>query len=415
MLGAAARRLSRRARDARGALPARPVGGGARAARGRPPAPIASSWCWRPRRAGPTAPPTGSACWRRRASPFPPLTIDQRLDRAERLLRGGVPKTAADEAERIVTEVRDPSIVVRALRIVADGAQRLGRHEAAAKRARPRHSPGGGRPAGRRFGSSRPGCCCAPASASRPSRSSPAWRRAARRPTPPRRSGCARARSRTPSARPTRRRCTARWRRAIPSARSRAPRSGGSAGTRTSRATRARPRSSGASWWTLPATAPYRQAALYWRARATEEARDRAAAAPLYAQVIAEAPRSYYGHLTLARTGGARSPGTLGVGHAARRSRRGTGRRSRLRARRPAAPPGAGRERAGGAGGGRRSGPPATPCACTASRAPTCATSAITWRCASSAGTSPRSPPAETRRCRARSGRCSTRSAGATT
>src|SRR6185369_13174838 len=59
----------------------------------------------------------------------PALTIDQRIDRAERLLRGGVPKTAADEAERIATEARDPSIIVRALRIVADGAQRLGRPE----------------------------------------------------------------------------------------------------------------------------------------------------------------------------------------------------------------------------------------------------------------------------------------------
>ena len=63
----------------------------------------------------------------------PPLTLDQRLNRAERLLRGGVPKTAADEAEQIAGEARDPSIIVRALRVVADGAQRLGRHEAAAK------------------------------------------------------------------------------------------------------------------------------------------------------------------------------------------------------------------------------------------------------------------------------------------
>ena len=65
--------------------------------------------------------------------PVPALTIDQRVDRAERLLRGGVPKTAVDEAERIASEARDPSIVVRALRVVADGAHRLGRHEAAAK------------------------------------------------------------------------------------------------------------------------------------------------------------------------------------------------------------------------------------------------------------------------------------------
>jgi TolA-binding protein len=63
----------------------------------------------------------------------PALTLDQRLTRAERLLRGGVPKTAADEAERIASEASDSSIVVRALRVVADGAQKLGRHEAAAR------------------------------------------------------------------------------------------------------------------------------------------------------------------------------------------------------------------------------------------------------------------------------------------
>jgi soluble lytic murein transglycosylase len=51
---------------------------------------------------------------------------------------------------------------------------------------------------------------------------------------------------------------------------------------------------------------PYRLAALYWRARATEQWRNRAAAAPLYAQVVKEAPRSYYGHLALERTGGVR-------------------------------------------------------------------------------------------------------------
>lgn len=62
----------------------------------------------------------------------PTLTLDQRLDRAERLLRGGVAKIAADEAQLIVGEARDPSLVVRALRVVADGARRLRRYEVAA-------------------------------------------------------------------------------------------------------------------------------------------------------------------------------------------------------------------------------------------------------------------------------------------
>jgi len=63
----------------------------------------------------------------------PELSIAQRVDRAERLLRGGVPKTAADEAERIAAETRDPGVAVRALRIVADASQRLGRYDLAAR------------------------------------------------------------------------------------------------------------------------------------------------------------------------------------------------------------------------------------------------------------------------------------------
>jgi len=50
-------------------------------------------------------------------TPLPPLSMAERIDRAERLLRGGVPKTAGDEAERIADEARDAGIVVRALRV----------------------------------------------------------------------------------------------------------------------------------------------------------------------------------------------------------------------------------------------------------------------------------------------------------
>ncbi|HSF05796.1 MAG TPA: CDP-alcohol phosphatidyltransferase family protein, partial [Methylomirabilota bacterium] len=63
----------------------------------------------------------------------PPLSVVQRVERAERLLRSGVAKTAADEAEQIARETSDPSVVVRALRIVADASQRLGRHDVAAR------------------------------------------------------------------------------------------------------------------------------------------------------------------------------------------------------------------------------------------------------------------------------------------
>jgi soluble lytic murein transglycosylase len=57
----------------------------------------------------------------------------------------------------------------------------------------------------------------------------------------------------------------------------------------------------------------YRLPSLYWHARVTEDLRDRAAAAKLYARVVAEAPRSYYGMLALARVGGA-TDSTASVG-----------------------------------------------------------------------------------------------------
>jgi soluble lytic murein transglycosylase len=63
----------------------------------------------------------------------PELSVSQRLDRAERLLRGGVPKTAADEASLIAGETRDAGIAVRALKVVADASQRLGRYDVAAR------------------------------------------------------------------------------------------------------------------------------------------------------------------------------------------------------------------------------------------------------------------------------------------
>ena len=64
---------------------------------------------------------------------IPQLSIPERVDRAERLLRGGVPRTAADEAERIVDETRDTSLALRALKVIADASQRLGRYDVAAR------------------------------------------------------------------------------------------------------------------------------------------------------------------------------------------------------------------------------------------------------------------------------------------
>jgi soluble lytic murein transglycosylase len=62
-----------------------------------------------------------------------PLSVKQRLDRAERLLRSGVLQAAADEADRLAAETQDVAIAVRALKIVAAASQRLGRYDAAAR------------------------------------------------------------------------------------------------------------------------------------------------------------------------------------------------------------------------------------------------------------------------------------------
>jgi peptidoglycan lytic transglycosylase len=239
----------------------------------------------------------------------PALTIDQRIDRAERLLRGGVPKTAADEAERIATEARDPSIIVRALRIVADGAQRLGRPEAAAKAlalAIPRVAPerqGAMRleearlllRAGKRDRAFETLARVA-ASGSDADASEALWMRA-RALEDGQRPADAVTVYRTLASRFPKREIAgaALWR------------LGWNAYLKGDA------REASQHWGKLvdaTGNRPYRQAALYWRARATEEARNRAAAAPLYARVIAEAPRSYYGHLALARTGGVRGAGT---------------------------------------------------------------------------------------------------------
>jgi soluble lytic murein transglycosylase len=64
---------------------------------------------------------------------WPPLSIAQRLERAERLLRGGVLTSAASEAETIAGEVSDNSVALRALRVVADAAQRLRRYDLATR------------------------------------------------------------------------------------------------------------------------------------------------------------------------------------------------------------------------------------------------------------------------------------------
>jgi soluble lytic murein transglycosylase len=237
--------------------------------------------------------------------PVPELTLDQRLDRAERLLRGGVPQTAADEAQRIASESRDPSIVVRALRIVADGARRLRRYEMAAGAVAlsiPRVPPERQTAlrleearlllqAGRRERALEILGRIA-ASGSEADAAEALWLRADALEEAKRHAEAATAYRELVKRYPKRAIVAdALWR------------LGWGAYLKGD------VREAAGHWGRLAGfSGTYRLRGLYWHARATEQARDHASAAPLYAKVIAEAPRSYYGVLALARVGEAAPP-----------------------------------------------------------------------------------------------------------
>jgi soluble lytic murein transglycosylase len=227
----------------------------------------------------------------------------QRLDRAERLLRGGVPKTASDEAERIATESHDPSIVVRALRVVADGARRLGQYDAAAK-------------------------ALDMAIARAPAEQQTALRLEQARLLlrGGRRERALEVLGRVAATAPEADAAEAMWMRAraledadrLPEAvtaykalAARYPKREVAGGAMWRLGWYAYLkgdfRDAAKSWEKLVASTgnrAYRIGAIYWRARAIEGTKDRGAAMPLYRQVLAEAPRSYYGVLAARRVGG---------------------------------------------------------------------------------------------------------------
>jgi soluble lytic murein transglycosylase len=233
--------------------------------------------------------------------PVPALTTDQRLDRAERLLRGGVAKTATDEAERLAGEARDPSIIVRALRVVADGAQRLGRWDLAASavaRSIPRVSAerqtalrleearlllrGGKRERALEI------LGRVAASGSEADAAEALWMR---------------ARALEDAQRPAD--ATAAYRELAKRFPKREVAAGALWRLGWTAYLKGDAKEAAAQWGRLSGVAnrTYRLPGLYWHARAIEDTRDRATAAPLYAKVIAEAPRSYYGVLAGARVG----------------------------------------------------------------------------------------------------------------
>jgi soluble lytic murein transglycosylase len=233
----------------------------------------------------------------------PPLTMRQRLDRAERLLRGGVPKTAGDEAERIATESHDPSIVVRALRVVADGARKLGQYEAAARALEMAivRAPAEQQTAlrleqarlllrGGRREKALEVLGRVAATAPEADAAEALWLRARALEEADRMSEAVTA-YKTLASRYPRREVAggAMWRLGWYSY------------------LKGDLRDAAKSWEKLVESGgnrSYRIGAIYWRARAIEQGRDRAAALPLYRQVLAEAPRSYYGVLAARRLGG---------------------------------------------------------------------------------------------------------------
>ena len=232
---------------------------------------------------------------------LPRLSLTQRIDRAERLLRGGVPGTAADEAERIASESRDPSIALRALKVVAAGAQKLGRHEMAARAL--------GLAVGRAPVELRPGLqleqarllaqagqreravtlLATVAASGADGEAAEALYRRARLLEELDRLGDA----------------AAAYRRLVDRFPSREV--AGAALWRLGWAAYVKGDARGAERsWTrlaeLPGGRAYRIAGLYWAGRAREQRGGRGAGARQFAAVLAEAPRSYYGMLAVRRT-----------------------------------------------------------------------------------------------------------------
>jgi soluble lytic murein transglycosylase len=240
-------------------------------------------------------------------TPLPPISMSERIDRAERLLKGGVPKTAGDEAEAIATEARDAGIVLRALRVVADAAARLNRYDAAARalelaasRAPVEHRSRLRLDQARmlvRAGQDKRalGMLALVSTTGAESEVAEALALTARVLDDAGRHGEAAGIYRQIAARFPNRDAAgaAMWR------------LGWIAWLRGDVA------AAGEQWARLveaPGGRAFRVPALYWRGRSVEQLRGRAAAEPIYAKVVAEAARSYYGMLAARRV--SRAPAT---------------------------------------------------------------------------------------------------------
>ena len=237
----------------------------------------------------------------------PQLSLTQRLDRAERLLRGGVAATASNEAEAIALEASDSSLVLRALRVAADSAQRLRRWELAARatemalrRAPVEKRPGLQLELGRflaRAGEKDKAldAFAAVAATGADAEAAEAAYQRARLLQDLGRSADAAAAFRAIAARYPSREVAgeALWELGWAAYLANKPKDAEHAWTRLTE---------------IPGGRGQRIKALYWTGRAREATGGRAAAERLYQRVITEAPRSYYGTLA-ARRAAAVAPG----------------------------------------------------------------------------------------------------------
>ena len=233
-------------------------------------------------------------------TPLPPISMRERIDRAERLLKGGVPKTAGDEAEVIVTESRDAGIVLRALRVVADAAARLSRYDAAARALElaANRAPGEQR-ARLRLDQAR-----MLIRAGQDKRALPILALVSTTGTESEVADALALHARALDETGRDAEAAALYRQIA----SRFPNRevAGAAMWRLGWIAwlRGDPSTAAAQWARLaeaPGGRAFRGPALYWRGRAVEQVRDRAAAEPIYSKVLAEAPRSYYGMLAARR------------------------------------------------------------------------------------------------------------------
>ena len=234
----------------------------------------------------------------------PELSVSQRLDRAERLLLGGVPKTAADEASVIAGETREAGIAVRALKVVADASHRLGRYDVAARAIELAvgHAPADRKPGLRleqarlllRAGlRDRALAALAPVeSGGAEAEMAEAVYLKARALDEPGREPAAIAAYQTVAARFSNREVAgaALWRMAW------------------LEYSRGNVRPASVAWSRLaeiPGGRALRLGALYWAGRAHEQTGQRAQAEAVYRRVLRESPRSYYGMLAARRVAGA--------------------------------------------------------------------------------------------------------------